>query len=185
MGAPADVHDLRARRLLRQLPPPAGHRPLPRRAPPHPVLRARRTGGTAMSTTSCSPSRARHSSLTRERRPGHRRPRVPSGCSADRRVCRTRWERRVWVRDRCSPRRGHPLTGRRRRDRVPDALQGGADPTPKRAVVSRGSCRGWVERSRPRFVLTERGLPSFRAPTLRPNRPVSHGPGCFFEYGMA
>src|SRR5712692_822551 len=33
--------------------------------------------------------------------------------------------------------------------------------------------------SRSRFVLTERGLPGFRAPTLRPNRPVSHGPDYF------
>src|SRR5712692_1855201 len=44
--------------------------------------------------------------------------------------------------------------------------------------------RAWAERSQSRFVLTERGLPGFRAPTLRPDRPVSHGPDCFFEYGM-
>ena len=47
-----------------------------------------------------------------------------------------------------------------------------------------GGCRAWAQRSRSRFVLTERGLPGFRAPTLRPDRPVSYGPDCFFEYGM-
>src|SRR5437763_5687981 len=43
VGAPAHVHVLRTRRLLRQLPQPSRHRPLPRRpASAHPVLRTRR-----------------------------------------------------------------------------------------------------------------------------------------------
>ena len=77
MGAPADVHVVRPRRLLRQLTEPTRHRPLPHRSTTRsssPTNQAR-TGGTATSTTSPSPSTAHRRSPTHERRTRHRAPR--------------------------------------------------------------------------------------------------------------